>query len=62
MVLQKITLKMKRWNNIKKKAKEKNIVKKKREYLRNCYRYLLEEENEKEKEYRRNCPKIFFQG
>ena len=43
------------------RKKQKNILKK-REYLRNCYRFLLEEENEKEKEYRRNCHKIFFQG
>ena len=28
MLLQKITLKMKRWSNIKKKTKEKNIKKK----------------------------------
>ena len=31
---------------------------KKREYQRNRYRSLLEEENKKEKEYRKNCQKF----
>ena len=45
MLLQKINLKTKRYC-------KKNIVKKKRVYPRNFYRYLSEEENGKEKENR----------
>ena len=43
MLLQKINLKMRRWNNNKKRTKQKFIVKKKRVYPRNCYRNLSEE-------------------